>query len=207
MPSARDRAVQVHLRVEERLADGRAHAAARGQVHDRVRALAARGAQGVDEPRVADVGLGEAEGAGGERAGEIPPLERGVVERVEVVDAHHLVAPRQQGVDHVAADEPRRPRHDHLHGQSASVTELRRGFTIRRGPPMRAPGAKVRKSENAKVHPRLRAHSAGVLASLRAVRATPTAGTVAASTLPARSSVRPSVARAGMRRSRAELPV
>src|SRR5690606_5308555 len=71
---------------------------------DDVDALALEGA--LDLLELGAVRLDEAEPGMRERGGEILPLLRRGVERVEVVEADHPVPAREEPLDQVAADEP-----------------------------------------------------------------------------------------------------
>jgi hypothetical protein len=100
-----ERAGHVHVDVELRLADRRPHARLRREVHHLV---GLRACERVEHGgAIAQVALDQRERLARERAAQVPPLDRRVVEGVEVVEPDDGVAAREQPVAQMRSDEAR----------------------------------------------------------------------------------------------------
>jgi len=111
------RPVDIHVRIEQRFCDGRPHARLGCQVHHRVQPPRHDPVHG---PGVADVRLDQAEPGMGDTGRQVRPLDRRVVEGIEVVDPDHVQAQAQQPLSQVGADESSDTSDQHLHSTRPS---------------------------------------------------------------------------------------
>ena len=112
--------------VGERIVERMAYAGLGRQMHDArdARARASRGQRAA----LGDVELVKREAVVGRQARQPRLLEHHIIIRIEVVDADHRVAARQQRRRNVIADEPRRPGHQNLHLAPITPHAPRRGL-------------------------------------------------------------------------------
>jgi hypothetical protein len=113
-------AAEVGLAIGVRMGDGVAHPGLGGQVHHAVEALGRE--QRLHPGAVGHVQALEAKARLRRQPGQPGLLERRVVVVVEVVDADHLVAARQQALGHVHADEAGRAGDQDFHGRPRAGT-------------------------------------------------------------------------------------
>jgi hypothetical protein len=99
------RAADVDVGVDRGVVDRRTHARLRREVDDPVDAVLVE--QTRHERRIADVALDEAEAGELRQLGDVAPLDRRIVVRVEVVEADDLASRRGEARDDVRPDEAR----------------------------------------------------------------------------------------------------
>ena len=110
---ADDVAVDIGMRVFDRVA----HAGLGGEVDDAVEFFF--GEELFDALAIGDIHLHEAEAGVRLQARQAVALELRVVVIIQIVEADHLVTPRQQALGGMHADKARRPGYQHLHRRSS----------------------------------------------------------------------------------------
>ncbi len=113
------RAGQVAVGIGMRVLDRIPHAGLRREVHDAADLGTCE--QRFHRRPIGEVHAREAESLARREARKARLLERRVVVRVQVVEADHLVAAREQPLADVVADEPRRAGHEHAHQSRPST--------------------------------------------------------------------------------------